>query len=264
MLPFYLSRYGNPHSRTHLYGWESDAAVEEARASVARLIGADPREIFFTSGATECNNIAVKGVMHFYRDRRRHIITTQTEHKTEILMSRMPACVNPFDKVMYCCYIVLMDGHIEIMKVLLGKGVDVESESESGTPLVWATGHGQQDAVKLLLEHNAKPDTETADGITSLLSAVAAGSLPCLEVHAYLLCFSPPMVPKLHAKPMFCLVIMELTRSRLLVHGRDLADDRGAPARHMGHLRYNGSKFILISSYYATAALQSPFSSKSI
>ncbi|KAI5013834.1 hypothetical protein ZWY2020_047326 [Hordeum vulgare] len=81
MLPFYLSRYGNPHSRTHLYGWESDAAVEEARASVARLIGADPREIFFTSGATECNNIAVKGVMHFYRDRRRHIITTQTEHK---------------------------------------------------------------------------------------------------------------------------------------------------------------------------------------
>ncbi|XBH91740.1 hypothetical protein VPH35_083045 [Triticum aestivum] len=81
MLPFYLSRYGNPHSRTHLYGWESDAAVEEARARVARLIGADPREIFFTSGATECNNIAVKGVMHFYRDRRRHVITTQTEHK---------------------------------------------------------------------------------------------------------------------------------------------------------------------------------------
>ncbi|KAM3399398.1 hypothetical protein ACQJBY_004663 [Aegilops geniculata] len=73
-------------------------------------------------------------------------------------------------------------GHIEIMKILLGKGVDVESESESGTPLVWAAGHGQQDAVKLLLEHNAKPDTETADGITSLLSAVAAGSLPCLEV----------------------------------------------------------------------------------
>ncbi|CAL5040235.1 unnamed protein product [Urochloa decumbens] len=81
MLPFYLSRYGNPHSRTHLYGWESDAAVEAARASVASLVGADPREIFFTSGATECNNIAVKGVMRFYRDRRRHVITTQTEHK---------------------------------------------------------------------------------------------------------------------------------------------------------------------------------------
>lgn len=81
MLPFYLSRYGNPHSRTHLYGWESDAAVEDARARVASLVGADPREIFFTSGATECNNIAVKGVMRFYRERRRHVITTQTEHK---------------------------------------------------------------------------------------------------------------------------------------------------------------------------------------
>ncbi|CAM0951033.1 unnamed protein product [Alopecurus aequalis] len=81
MLPYYISQYGNPHSRTHLYGWESDAAVEEARARVAKLVGADPREIFFTSGATECNNIAVKGVMHFYRDRRRHVITTQTEHK---------------------------------------------------------------------------------------------------------------------------------------------------------------------------------------
>ncbi|XP_037485052.1 ankyrin repeat domain-containing protein 29-like isoform X3 [Triticum dicoccoides] len=68
------------------------------------------------------------------------------------------------------------DGHIDIMKLLLGKGVDVESESESGTPLVWAAGHGQQDAVKLLIEHNAKSNTETADGITSLLSAVAAGS----------------------------------------------------------------------------------------
>ncbi|KAJ1266849.1 hypothetical protein BS78_07G010600 [Paspalum vaginatum] len=81
MLPFYLSRYGNPHSRTHLYGWESDAAVEAARARVAALVGADPREIFFTSGATECNNIAVKGVARFYRDRRRHVVTTQTEHK---------------------------------------------------------------------------------------------------------------------------------------------------------------------------------------
>ncbi|XP_037485051.1 ankyrin-2-like isoform X2 [Triticum dicoccoides] len=68
------------------------------------------------------------------------------------------------------------NGHIDIMKLLLGKGVDVESESESGTPLVWAAGHGQQDAVKLLIEHNAKSNTETADGITSLLSAVAAGS----------------------------------------------------------------------------------------
>ncbi|KAL6227564.1 hypothetical protein ACLB2K_001521 [Fragaria x ananassa] len=81
MLPYYLTRYGNPHSRTHMYGWESDSAVETARAQVADLIGASPKEIVFTSGATECNNISVKGVMHFYRDKKRHVITTQTEHK---------------------------------------------------------------------------------------------------------------------------------------------------------------------------------------
>ncbi|KAM5576900.1 cysteine desulfurase, mitochondrial [Rosa sericea] len=81
MLPYYLTRYGNPHSRTHMYGWESDSAVEAARAQVADLIGASPKEIVFTSGATECNNISVKGVMHFYRDKKRHVITTQTEHK---------------------------------------------------------------------------------------------------------------------------------------------------------------------------------------
>ncbi|XVF17457.1 hypothetical protein REPUB_Repub10bG0123700 [Reevesia pubescens] len=81
MLPFYLSRYGNPHSRTHLYGWESETAVETSRAQVASLIGASPKEIVFTSGATESNNISIKGVMHFYKDKKRHVITTQTEHK---------------------------------------------------------------------------------------------------------------------------------------------------------------------------------------
>ncbi|KAI3985689.1 hypothetical protein MKX01_030603 [Papaver californicum] len=81
MLPFYISRYGNPHSRTHLYGWESDQAVEIARSQVASLIKASPKEIVFTSGATESNNISVKGLMHFYKDKKRHVITTQTEHK---------------------------------------------------------------------------------------------------------------------------------------------------------------------------------------
>ncbi|XP_010545194.1 PREDICTED: cysteine desulfurase, mitochondrial-like, partial [Tarenaya hassleriana] len=81
MLPYFLSRYGNPHSRTHLYGWESENAVEAARGQVAALIGASPKEIIYTSGATESNNISVKGVMHFYRDKKKHVITTQTEHK---------------------------------------------------------------------------------------------------------------------------------------------------------------------------------------
>eukprot|EP00731_Ephydatia_muelleri_P026588 Em0018g688a len=76
-----MTYYGNPHSRTHAYGWESEAAVEKARKQVADLIGADSREIIFTSGATESNNTAIKGVGHFYKAKKNHIITTQTEHK---------------------------------------------------------------------------------------------------------------------------------------------------------------------------------------
>lgn len=82
MLPYMIERFGNPHSRTHHYGWESEKAVENARAQVASLIGADPKEIVFTSGATESNNISVKGVAKFYaKDTKKHIITTQIEHK---------------------------------------------------------------------------------------------------------------------------------------------------------------------------------------
>lgn len=81
MLPYNLDQFGNPHSRTHFYGWESEEAVEKARAQVAAVIGADPKEIIFTSGATESNNIAIKGVGRFYRERKNHIITVQTEHK---------------------------------------------------------------------------------------------------------------------------------------------------------------------------------------
>ncbi|CAG9862709.1 unnamed protein product [Phyllotreta striolata] len=81
MLPYLTNYYGNPHSRTHAYGWETESAVEEARKHIADLIGADPKEIIFTSGATESNNIAIKGVGRFYKDKKKHIITTQTEHK---------------------------------------------------------------------------------------------------------------------------------------------------------------------------------------
>ncbi|EFJ47065.1 hypothetical protein VOLCADRAFT_109150 [Volvox carteri f. nagariensis] len=81
MLPFMTEQFGNPHSRTHLYGWESEEAVEDARAKIARLIGADPKEIIFTSGATESNNTAIKGVATYHKDKKKHVITTQTEHK---------------------------------------------------------------------------------------------------------------------------------------------------------------------------------------
>ncbi|KAH7149607.1 pyridoxal phosphate-dependent transferase [Dactylonectria estremocensis] len=83
MMPFYVSIYGNPHSRTHAYGWESEKAVEEAREHIAALIGADPKEIILTSGATESNNMSIKGVARFFgrSGKKKHIITTQTEHK---------------------------------------------------------------------------------------------------------------------------------------------------------------------------------------
>ncbi|CAM0134759.1 cysteine desulfurase [Umbelopsis sp. WA50703] len=81
MLPYMTDLYGNPHSRTHQYGWESERAVEEAREHVAKLIGADPKEVIFTSGATESNNLSIKGVAHFYKGKKKHIITTQIEHK---------------------------------------------------------------------------------------------------------------------------------------------------------------------------------------
>merc|ERR1711884_413875 len=81
MLPYMTSYYGNPHSRTHQYGWESETAMEKAREQIADLLGADAEEIIFTSGATESNNISVKGVARFYKSKKNHVITTQTEHK---------------------------------------------------------------------------------------------------------------------------------------------------------------------------------------
>ncbi|RUS23823.1 pyridoxal phosphate-dependent transferase, partial [Jimgerdemannia flammicorona] len=81
MLPYLTQLYGNPHSRTHQYGWETEKAVENAREQVAKLINADPKEVVFTSGATESNNLSVKGIAHFYKSHKKHIITTQIEHK---------------------------------------------------------------------------------------------------------------------------------------------------------------------------------------
>merc|ERR1711939_790558 len=83
MLPFLTGLYGNPHSRTHAYGWETEKAVDQAREHIANVIGADAKEIIFTSGATESNNMSIKGVARFFgrAGKKKHIITTQTEHK---------------------------------------------------------------------------------------------------------------------------------------------------------------------------------------
>ena len=81
MIPYLREQFGNPASRSHMYGWTAEKAVEEAREEVARLVNADPREIIWTSGATEGNNLAIKGAAHFYQTKGKHIITVKTEHK---------------------------------------------------------------------------------------------------------------------------------------------------------------------------------------
>jgi cysteine desulfurase len=88
MIPWLREHFGNPASRSHAWGWEAEEAVEKARVQVAALLNADPREIVWTSGATESNNLAIKGAAHFYASRGRHIVTVKTEHKAVLDTTR--------------------------------------------------------------------------------------------------------------------------------------------------------------------------------
>jgi cysteine desulfurase len=88
MIPYLREQFGNPASRSHSYGWDAERAVEEARENVAALVNADPREIIWTSGATESNNLAIKGAAHFYKGKGKHIVTVKTEHKAVLDTTR--------------------------------------------------------------------------------------------------------------------------------------------------------------------------------
>ena len=81
MIPYLTSQFGNPASRSHAFGWDAEQAVENAREEVAKLVNCDPREIIWTSGATEGDNLAIKGAAHFYKEKGKHVITVKTEHK---------------------------------------------------------------------------------------------------------------------------------------------------------------------------------------
>ena len=84
MIPYLTEHFGNPASRSHSFGWTTEAAVEEARAHVAALVNCDPKELVWTSGATEAINLALKGAAHFYRDKGKHLVTVRTEHKATL------------------------------------------------------------------------------------------------------------------------------------------------------------------------------------
>ncbi|CAG0901247.1 unnamed protein product [Darwinula stevensoni] len=168
MLPYFVNYYGNPHSRTHAYGWESEAAMEHGRKQVAALIGADPREIIFTSGATEANNMSVKGIAHFYKAKKRHLITTQTEHKC----------------VLDSCRALQMEGRPRVRLEPLQSGGGQERGVRSGTvptPLVVGLGTACEISMQEMdydHKHMEKLSKLLLDKITASVSQVIRNGDP--------------------------------------------------------------------------------------
>jgi len=112
-MPYFTESYGNPHSRSHSFGWDSEQACEDAREEVAALIGATGKEIVFTSGATESNNLAMKGLASFYGDKKRHIITTQIDHKCVL-----DSCRKLEDEGFDVTYLPVTEGGLVDLEVL--------------------------------------------------------------------------------------------------------------------------------------------------
>src|SRR6476469_8287022 len=113
MIPYFTEQFGNAASRSHSFGWQAEEAVDYAREQVARLIGAEPKEIIFTSGATEGDNLAIKGVFEMYAGKGNHIITCVTEHKA--VLDTCKHIEKLGEEVNYMT--VKRDGHIDIKEL---------------------------------------------------------------------------------------------------------------------------------------------------
>jgi len=132
MLTYLTGHFGNPASRSHAFGWEAEKAVEEARGHVAALINADPREIIWTSGATEGNNLAIKGAAQFYKTRGKHLITQRTEHKA--VLDTMRELERQGFEVTYLD--VQADGLIDLIVPRGGKSLVARVQAEARVPVL--------------------------------------------------------------------------------------------------------------------------------
>ncbi len=126
MIPYLREQFGNPASRSHAYGWDAERAVEEARENVAALVNADPREIIWTSGATESDNLAIKGVAHFYKSKGKHIITVKTEHKSVMSVNNEIGVVQDIETIGEICREKGIIFHVDAAQATGKIGIDLQ------------------------------------------------------------------------------------------------------------------------------------------
>lgn len=183
MLPFYTTVFGNPHSRTHRYGWQAEAGVEKARSQIASLIGCDSKEIIFTSGATESNNLALKGVSGFKLKEGKtvHIITLQTEHKCVL-----DTCRNLEEKGIEVTYLpVGKDGVVDIENIRRNIKENTALVSVSAVNSEIGTIQPLREIGKLCKEKGVLFHTDAAQGVGKMKIDVNEMNIDLLSMCAH-------------------------------------------------------------------------------